>query len=91
MYQGRHCVYSDYQLLENISKEFLSIINWDNFNINEVENYLDTFSDFDFEISSKIRMHLEKISTDRSGAIAKITYLLEELKNNVLVDIREHN
>ena len=91
MYQGRHCTYSDYQLLENISKEFLSILNRDKFDINEVENYLDTFSDFDFEISSKIRMHLEKISIDRGGAIAKITHLLEELKNNVLVDVREHN
>ena len=91
MYQGRHCNYSDYQLLEKISKDFLSILNRDNFNINEVENYLDTISDFDFEISSKIRIHLEKINTDRSLVIAKITHLLEELKNNVLVDIREHN
>ena len=91
MYQGRHCTYSDYQLLENISMEFLSILNRDKFDINEVENYLDTFSDFDFEISSKIRIHLEKIFIDRSGAISKITHLLEELKNNVLVDIREHN
>ena len=91
MYKGRHCTYSDYQLLENISQEFLPILNRDKFDINEVENYLGTFSDFDFEISSKIRMYLEKINTDNSGVIAKITLLLEELKNNVLVDIREHN
>ena len=91
MYQGRHCVYSDYQLLEKNCKDFLFIINRDNFDLIEVENHLHTFSDFDYEITFKIRMHLEKISADRSGVISKITNLLDELKNNVLVDIREHN
>ncbi len=91
MYQGRHCNYSDYQLLENSSQIFLQIINRDNFDISEVEKCLSTFSDFDFELSSKIRIYLNKINDDRSGAIIKITHLLNELKNNVLVDIREHN
>lgn len=91
MYQGRHCNYSDYQLLENSSQNFLQIINRDNFDISEVEKYLSTFSDFDFELSSKIRMYLNKINDDRSGAITKIAHLLNELKNSVLVDIREHN
>ncbi len=91
MYQGRHCNYFDYRLLEKISDKFLLLINRDNFGFDEAKNYLDTFSDFDFEITSKIRIYLEKINSDRSGAINKINQLLEELKNNVLVDIREHN
>ena len=91
MYQGRHCNYSDYRLLEKISDKFLLLINRDNFCLDEAKNYLDTFSDFDFEIASKIRTYLNKISTDRSGVINKITELLEELRNNVLVDVREHN
>ena len=91
MYKDRHCSYSDYQLLENSSKDFMLIINRDNLDLKEVEYYLDTFSDFDFEIASKIRTYLNKINTDRSGVINKITELLEELRNNVLVDIQEHN
>jgi len=91
MYQGRHCQYTDYQLLENTSQKFLQIINLDNFVINEVEKYLSTFSDFDFNLSSKIRIYLNKIDDNKIGVINKITHLLDELKNNVLVDIREHN
>ena len=91
MYQGRHCTSSDYQLLEQLSQEFLNLLNRDNFNIDELDYYISTFSDFDFDLSSKIRIYLNKIDDDRSGVINKITHLLDELKNNVLVDIREHN
>ena len=91
MYQGRHCTYNDYQLLENISAEFLLIINRDNFNNYEVEMHLDTFSDFDIDISNKIRTNLEKLDLDKEVVINKIANLLNELKSNVLVDIREHN
>ena len=91
MYQGRHCTYNDYQLLEKISQEFLSILKRDDFDMSEIEYHLNTYSDFDFSIASKIRTYLEKIDSDRIGAILKITPLLEELKSNVLVDIREHN
>ena len=73
MYQGRHCNINDYQLLERTSKEFLLIINRDNLDLKDLNSYLKIFSNFDFDISSKI------------------TNLLDELKNNVLVDIREHN
>ena len=91
MYLGRHCNINDYQYLERTSKEFLLAINRDKLELNEVELYLNTFEDFDFEISSKIRMYLNKLNVDRSKAISQINTLLEELKNNVLVDIREHN
>ena len=91
MYLGCHCNINDYQLLENCSKDFILAINRDKFELNEVEIYLNTFEDFDFEISSKIRMYLNKLNVDRSKAISQINTLLEELKNNVLVDIREHN
>ena len=36
-------------------------------------------------------MCLEKLSTEKDKYLSKITNLLDELKNNVLVDIREHN
>lgn len=91
MYLGRHCSINDYQLLETISKDFLSFINRDNIDLNQLDRYLKIFSDFDFDISSKIRMCLEKLSTDKDKYLSKITNLLDELKNNVLVDIREHN
>lgn len=91
MYQGRHCSINDYQLLETISKDFLSFINRDNIDLNQHDRYLKIFSDFDFDISSKIRKCLEKLSTDKDKYLSKITNLLDELKNNVLVDIREHN
>ena len=91
MYQGRHCNINDYQLLERTSKEFLSFINRDNIDLNQLDRYLKIFSDFDFDISSKIRMCLEKLSTDKDKYLSKITNLLDELKNNVLVDIKEHN
>lgn len=91
MYQGRHCSYSDYQYLEKISNRFLLIINRDNLDNIEIENILNNLSDFDLEISSKIRINLEKMSIDKSKHLLKINNLIEELKNNVLVDIREHN
>ena len=91
MYQGRHCTYSDYQLFENLSLKLLDVINRDNFELNDIECYLNTFSDFDSSISSKIRINLEKISVDKSLVMSKVKSLLEELKTNILVDIREHN
>ena len=91
MYQGRHCSASDYQLLAKFSKEFLSIINRDKFELKEVEKYLHTFSDFDDLITLKIRTNLEKINTEKELSMTKIRLLLEELSNNVLVDIKEHN
>ena len=91
MYQGRHCNINDYQYLERTSKEFLSVINRDNFDLKDLNSYLKIFSNFDFDISSKIRMCLEKLSTEKDKYLSKITNLLDELKNNVLVDIREHN
>lgn len=91
MYQGRHCNIKDYQLLETISKEFLSFINRDNIDLNQLDRYLKIFSDFDFDISSKIRMYLNKLNTDKDLNLSKIIALINELKNNVLVDINEHN
>ena len=91
MYQGRHCNINDYQYLERTSKEFLLVISRDNLDLKDLNSYLKIFSDFDLDISSKIRMHLEKLSTDKDKYLSKITYLLDELKNNVSVDIREHN
>ena len=87
MYKGRHCIPSDYQILEIVSQEFLLKINRDNFDIEDVEKYLHTFSDFDFDIASKIRFNLEKSEVNKH----KIVDLIDELKSNVLVDIREHN
>ncbi len=87
MYKGRHCIPTDYQLLEIVSQEFLLEINRDNFDIKDVEKYLHTFSDFDFDIASKIRFNLEKSIVNKD----KIIDLINELKSNVLVDIREHN
>lgn len=87
MYRGRHCIPSDYQHLENVSQEFLLEINRDNFDIKDVEKYLHTFSDFDVDIASKIRFYLEKSEVNKH----KIVDLINELKSNILVDIREHN
>ena len=91
MYLGRHCNKNDYLYLERISKEFLILINRDNYDIELTKSYLKAFSDFDFEISTKICIYLDKISIDKDKYLNKIVALLEELKTNVLVDIREHN
>ncbi|GEM_PF-5949773 len=91
MYQGRHCNINDYQYLVRASKEFLLLINRDNLDLKNLNSYLKIFSDFDFDISSKIGMCLEKLSTEKDKYLSKITSLLYELKNNVLVDINEHN
>ena len=91
MYKGRHCIESDYYLLEINIRDFLSVIKRDNFTLKEVEKYLNTFSDYDSDIFLKLRTYLEKISLDKEKYLIRITNLLEELKSNVLVDIREHN
>lgn len=87
MYKGRHCILLDYQFLEEVTRDFLREINRDNFDIEDIENYLHTFSDFDFDIASKIRFNLKKSIVNKD----KIIDLINELKSNVLVDIREHN
>ena len=91
MYKGRHCVPSDYQLLEKYSREFLNKNNWDNLSKTEISNFVNFIKDFDDDIAFKVRMHLGKSGVDSIAKKKKIIDLIDELKNNVLVDIREHN
>lgn len=90
MYKGRHCVTSDYHLLEKISQEFLSKNNWDILSSKEIDNFVNFIKDYDEDIAFKVRMHLEKSGVDPLTRKKKIIDLIDELKNNVLVDIKEH-
>ena len=91
MYKGRHCIPSDYQFLEKISQEFLSKNNWDNLSSKEIDNFVNFIKDYDEDIAFKVRIHLEKSGVDSLTRKKKIIDLIDELKNNVLVDSREHN
>ena len=85
MFDGRHCVEKDLKLLEKETKRIISLINEDNYS--ELDEYLKLISRFDNEISNNIRAH---ISNKRKDDIKLIEANILELKQDVIVDIFEH-
>lgn len=91
MYKGRHCEESDYILLVRETEKIISLLSKDIDAYSSLINYIDFISDFDEDIASKIRFHLDKDNLDKSKMIRVISRYVEELKRNVIVDIKEHH
>ena len=90
MFSGRHCVENDYRLLVNETDKILKILNSDTNPYQTLLKYIEFISNFDEEIASKIRFHLNKDNLDKTKMINVINRYIDELKQNVIVDIKEH-
>ena len=91
MYRCKHCTYADYQRLVNTTEAYLSNLKENDFNQNDLDNYLYFISDYDDDISVEIRFRLSKGSKDKATVEMVIREQMKILYNTVLVDIREHN
>ena len=92
MFDGRHCTTSDYSLLVKETKRIISIISDVNGNIEKgLENYIKLISRFDMDISDRLMYSLSSKDISRSSMVDIINKYIGELKQQVLVDIREHN
>ena len=91
MYKGRHCVESDYYLLVKETDKILLLLKDEEVEVlPSLLKYIEFISDFDEDIASKIRFHLDKNNINRSTMIDVITRNVDELKQNVIVDLKEH-
>ena len=92
MFNGRHCTYKDYQFLVKSTDDFILFLkggNHDQF-ASELDKYLDVINQFDEEIGDELLMKIKKIDSDYSQIIKVVETEIFRLKNNVLVDIQEH-
>ena len=93
MYNGRHCVYSDYKLLVDETNKILELLKNKPLHKckDDVIKYLEIVSRYDVDIMTKIRYHLYKSNTDSEAMIQVIQDQSDELLRNVVVDMNEHN
>ena len=90
MFDGRHCVENDYRLLVNETNKILELLKSDIDPYQALLKYIEFIANFDEEIASKIRFHLNKDNPDKTKMIDVINRYIDELKQNVIVDIKEH-
>ena len=93
MYNGRHCVYSDYKLLVNETNKILQLLKEKSLDEckSEVIKHLELVNRYDTDIMLKIRYHLNKGDVDSNAMIRVIQEQSDELLRNVVVDMNEHN
>lgn len=93
MFNGRHCVENDYLLLENETSNYILLLQSHQKEAYEeaLENFIDLVKQFDDNIGEKLKSKiLQNIGNDEVVISIVKTYI-GELKNNVLVDIKEHH
>lgn len=88
MFDVRHCTYRDYDLLVvETEKVLTSLYNKDK---DKIDEFIKLIARFDINIAKDLSRDI-KIAGDDYQKIARIiTHHTDELKQNVLVDIREH-
>lgn len=85
MFDGRHCTKLDLELLNKETDKILNNISNDNLNI-----YLNYIERFDQEIADKMRWKIKCTGEDTDKIKQIIVNNIEILKQNVMVDICEH-
>ena len=93
MYNGRHCTLQDYELLVRETNKLLEVLTVIEIvdQSKELKKYFKLIERFDAEIANKLRLNLSKDGMPVSKMIEILTRYIDELKQNVLVDINEHN
>lgn len=92
MFDNRHCIEADYVLLDKETNKIIkSILNNSKSLKDDLNAYLKLVSRFDLGISEKLTYRLSKENLSPNEMVNIINQYIDTLKQQVLVDIREHN
>ena len=92
MFDGRHCIEEDYVLLvKETGKIILHIANHSNSLDSKIRFYLTFISRFDPYLAESLSRKIIKDDITSSETIDIINQYIDILKQQVLVDIKEHN
>ena len=89
MFDGHHCTKRELDLLLDKTERIITLIS--NNNLKEINEYLSFIERFDFDIAQKMRKEIKDSNEDIEKIKTSITNNTNVLKQNVLVDIYEHN
>ena len=92
MFNGRHCIPSDYKLLENATSKYIFILEKKSEHAfdSELNLFIDLIKQFDADIAEHLRVKIFFNKGNYEKCISIVKDETDELKRNVLVDIREH-
>ena len=90
MFDNRHCLDKDLDLLIKETNRFKSVLSSGSFN-EELKQYLSLIKRFDIEISNKLEREITKAGTDIKMIESIIDRNINELIHYVKVDIYEHS
>lgn len=88
MFDGRHCTQKDYALLVDETDKIIQSISNGYF---DIDNYIKFIGRFDVDVADTLRYKVSNKDLSPSEMIKTINKYIDELKQQVLVDIREHN
>ena len=85
MFDGRHCLDKDLDLLIKETKQVKRSLSYEDINL-----FLKLISRFDLEIAEKMRIEIKKSGGNPALILKAIDDNVNVLKQNVIVDINEH-
>lgn len=85
MIDGRHCKKEDLSLLTKMTNEIKQSLS-----IDAIDQYIKFISRFDDEIATNIKYQIRQVNNDIDEIKKIIETNFEILKQNVIVDIYEH-
>ena len=93
MFDGRHCTQKDLDLLIKETNRVESILKKNkekSEKIVELQRFLQFLRRFDEQIANNLKAQIDRANSDESEIIRAIESNVQELKQNVIVDIYEH-
>lgn len=93
MFDGRHCTQKDLDLLIKETNRVESILKKNkekSEKIVELQRFLQFLRRFDEQITNNLKAQIDRANSDESEIIRAIESNVQELKQNVIVDIYEH-
>ena len=92
MFDNRHCIEADYSLLNKETDKIIKTILTNPKTLkNDIDGYLRLIARFDIDISEILTRKLLKENITPSQMVDILNQYIDILKQQVLVDIREHN
>lgn len=92
MFDNRHCVESDYTSLVKETDNIIKIVLNNPTSLrNDLDKYLSFIARFDKQISDKLKYELSRDGLTNLETVEIISKNIDVLKQQVLVDIQEHN
>ena len=93
MFDGRHCTQKDLDLLIKETNRIESILKKNiekSEKIVDLQRFLQFLRRFDEQIANNLKAQIDRANSDESEIIRAIESNVQELKQNVIVDIYEH-